>query len=84
MSELIRKEPVVRYDIQGDMSNEERLQNAMADFSKNFNRTTATYLESCVHCGVCAESCQYYLQTGDTKYTPIWKLEFFKQAYKRE
>ena len=84
MSELIRKEPVVRYDIQGDMSNEERLQNAMADFAKNVNRTTATYLESCVHCGVCAEACQYYLQTGDPKYTPVWKLEAFKQAYKRE
>ncbi len=84
MSEIIRKEPVVRYDIQGDMSNEERVQNAMADFTKNVNRTTATYLEACVHCGVCAEACQYYLQTGDPKYTPIWKLEVFKQAYKRE
>ena len=26
----------------------------------------------------------YYVQTEDPKYTPIWKLEPFKQAYKRE
>ena len=56
----------------------------MENFAKDINRTTATYLESCMHCGVCAEACQYYVQTEDPKYTPVWKLEVFKQAYKRE
>jgi Fe-S oxidoreductase len=56
----------------------------MANFAKNINRTTATYMEACVHCGQCAEACHYYVQTHDPKYTPIWKLELFKQAYKRE
>ena len=37
-----------------------------------------------MHCGLCAEVCPFYVQTGDPKYTPIWKLEPFKQAYKRE
>ena len=78
------KKPEVRYDKQGDASDEERVQAAMENFSKDFGRTAATYLESCIHCGVCAEVCQYYVQTGDPKYTPIWKLEPFKQAYKRE
>jgi hypothetical protein len=27
---------------------------------------------------------RFYLETRDPKYTPIWKLEPFKQAYKRE
>ncbi len=84
MSELVRQESDFRHDIQGDMSNEERLENAMVDFVKNVNRTSATWLEACMHCGVCAEACQYYLQTEDPKYTPVWKLEVFKQAYKRE
>ncbi len=79
----IRK-PEVRFDKQGDMSDDERVEQAMTHFSKDFGRTAATYLESCIHCGVCAEVCQYYVQTGDPKYTPIWKLEPFKQAYKRE
>ena len=41
-------------------------------------------MESCIHCGHCADACHFYKVTGDPKYTPIWKLEPFKQAYKRE
>ncbi len=81
---LTVKEPVPRHDTQGDMDENERLRRAMANLAKNMNRTTATYMEACVHCGQCAEACHYYVQTGDPKYTPIWKLEIFKQAYKRE
>ncbi len=81
---LTAEDPHPRHDTQGDMSSDERLRRAMAGFAKNMNRTTATYLEACVHCGQCAEACHYYVQTGDPKYTPIWKLEVFKQAYKRE
>ena len=33
---------------------------------------------------MCAEACHFYIGTKDPKYTPIWKLEPFKQAYKRE
>ena len=78
------KKPDARYDLQGDVENDERVRRAMVNFAKDINRTTATYMEACVHCGQCAEACQYYVQTGDPKYTPIWKLEVFKQAYKRE
>ena len=73
-----------RFDMQGDAAEDERLRRAMASFAKDINRTTATYLEACVHCGQCAEACHYYVQTGDPKYTPIWKLEVLKQAYMRE
>jgi len=78
------KKPQVRADHQGDMSGDERVALAMENFANDINRTTATYMESCMHCGVCAEACHYYIQTKDPKYTPIWKLEVFKQAYKRE
>jgi Fe-S oxidoreductase len=81
---LTVKDPHPRHDTQGDMDENERLRRAMANLAKNMNRTTATYMEACVHCGQCAEACHYYVQTGDPKYTPIWKLEIFKQAYKRE
>jgi Fe-S oxidoreductase len=81
-----RKMPLQKshFDEHGDAPDEERLSNAMHAFARNVNRTTATYLDSCMHCGVCAEACHYYTQTEDPKYTPIWKLEAFKQAYKRE
>jgi len=78
------KKPDARYDMQGEVGDDERKRLAMVNFAKDINRTTATYLEACVHCGQCAEACHYYVQTEDPKYTPIWKLEVFKQAYKRE
>ena len=78
------QEPEARFDAQGDVADDERVRRAMINFAKDINRTTATYMEACVHCGQCAEACHYYVQTGNPKYTPIWKLEVFKQAYKRE
>ena len=78
------KKPDARFDLQGEVSDDERKRLAMVNFAKDINRTSATYLEACVHCGKCAEACHYYVRTEDPKYTPIWKLEVFKQAYKRE
>ena len=76
--------PEPRFDLQGDIAEGERLRHAMASFARDFNRTTSTYLEACLHCGQCAEACHYYVRTGEPKYTPIWKLEVLKQAYVRE
>ena len=44
----------------------------------------ASYLSSCVHCGLCAEACLFYTETGDPKYTPIHKLEPLRRVYKQE
>lgn len=78
------KQPEVRFDRQGEMPDEKRVQRAMQNFVKDFGRVAALYMESCIHCGMCAEACHFYVTTEDPKYTPIWKLEPFKQAYKRE
>ena len=78
------EKPKARFDKQGNMSDAERVQKAMANFSKDFGTTAAAYLDACIHCGMCAEACHYYVATGDPKYTPVWKIEPFKQAYKRE
>ncbi|ARU32326.1 (Fe-S)-binding protein [Sulfuriferula sp. AH1] len=78
------KNPELRYDKQGDMPDAQRVETAMRHFVKDFGAVAATYMESCIHCGMCAEACHFYVATEDPKYTPIWKLEPFKQAYKRE
>jgi Fe-S oxidoreductase len=78
------KKPAARYDKQGDLPDAERVQRAMQNFVKDFGRTAAIYMESCIHCGMCAEACHFYVTTENPKYTPIWKIEPFKQAYKRE
>ena len=71
-------------DKQGDVPEGQRVTRAMQGFAQDFGRTAAIYLESCIHCGMCAEACHFYEVTHDPKYTPVWKLEPFKQAYKRE
>lgn len=78
------KKPEVRFDKQGEMPDEIRVRRAMQNFVKDFGRVAALYMESCIHCGMCAEACHFYVTTENPKYTPIWKLEPFKQAYKRE
>ncbi len=57
---------------------------AMKGFAQETGALSAFRLESCIHCGICADACHYYIATEDPQYTPIWKVEPFKQAYKRE
>jgi Fe-S oxidoreductase len=44
----------------------------------------ASFFSSCVHCGVCAHACLFYTETGDPKYTPIYKLEPLRRVWKQE
>ncbi len=44
----------------------------------------ASFFSSCVHCGLCAEACLFYTETGDPKYTPIHKLEPLRRVYQQE
>ena len=76
--------PVSRFDAQGDYTDDQRVERAMRNFAKDFGRTAALYMEACIHCGACAKACHFYTATEDPKYTPILKIEPFKQAYKRE
>jgi Fe-S oxidoreductase len=78
------KKPAVRHDRQGDATDAERGAAALQAFMRDMTRTTATYMESCIRCGHCAEACHFYVTSGDPQLTPIWKLEPFRQAWKRE
>ncbi|MDT8437428.1 MAG: (Fe-S)-binding protein [Wenzhouxiangellaceae bacterium] len=66
------------------LSPSQREERAMAAFAQEFGALAALNLESCIHCGICAEACHFYIATEDAKYTPILKAEPFKQAYRRE
>lgn len=76
--------PGERSDLQGDLSEAERVTKAMQNFAKDFGSVAATYMEACIHCGACAHACPFYEASGNPRHTPIWKIEPFKQAYKRE
>ena len=67
-----------------DKTRAQRVAGAMRGFSQDIDALSAFRLDSCVHCGMCADACHYYIATEEAQYTPIWKVEPFKQAYKRE
>jgi ferredoxin len=40
---------------------------------ENFSRKIQAMLNSCINCGLCAESCHYYCSTGDSEVIPVNK-----------
>lgn len=42
-----------------------------------------THLNSCVRCGLCAESCIYYKATGDERFIPARKVDLVSSVYRR-
>lgn len=53
-------------------------------FRERLTRQQAASLAACAHCGLCAESCHYYLATGDPSMTPAHKADRIRRLYKRE
>jgi Fe-S oxidoreductase len=43
-----------------------------------------SFFSSCVHCGICAESCLFYTETLDPRYTPIYKAEPLRKLWQQE
>lgn len=66
------------------LTNEQRVSNVKKVFLEKIDRTLATDLESCIHCGHCATACHFAVSTNDPKYTPIRKLDLLKRFYRRE
>ena len=55
------------------------------DFIKaQIDAPMATFFSACVHCGLCAESCSFYTESGDPRYTPINKVEPMRRIWERE
>jgi Fe-S oxidoreductase len=43
-----------------------------------------SYMSTCVHCGICADACLFYTETGDPRYTPIYKTEPLRKLWRQE
>jgi Fe-S oxidoreductase/CheY-like chemotaxis protein len=52
------------------------------NFKKRVNRQHSLSLAVCAHCGMCNESCHYFLATGDPKMTPAYKADRIRRVYK--
>jgi Fe-S oxidoreductase len=51
-------------------------------FREKLDAEAAANLNSCVHCGLCADSCHYYLATGAKEAMPAAKLKLVNQVFK--
>ncbi len=60
------------------------LERGLAAFRAEVDGPVAAFFSSCVHCGICAQACPFYLETGDPKYTPILKLEPLRLVWESE
>jgi Fe-S oxidoreductase/CheY-like chemotaxis protein len=49
---------------------------------QRLNRQHVLSLQACAHCGMCNESCHYFLATDDPKMTPAAKADAIRSVYK--
>jgi len=67
-----------------ELSATERVARAKEVIRRRVGTTDAACLEACLHCGMCAEACHFYVATGEAKYTPIEKVALLRRVYRRE
>jgi Fe-S oxidoreductase len=67
-----------------ELSADERVARAKRVFIEKTDAEVALDLESCLHCGMCAEACHFYEGTGEGRYAPIHKLKLLRKVYRRE
>jgi Fe-S oxidoreductase len=67
-----------------DVPPDERVARAKRVFIQKTDAAVALDLESCLHCGMCAEACHFYEGTGNGRYAPIHKLKLLRKVYRRE
>jgi len=51
-------------------------------FKQRLNRQHVLSLSSCAHCGMCNDSCHYFLAEKDPKMTPAYKADRVRSIYK--
>jgi len=60
------------------------LQRGLAAWREEMDGPVASFFSSCVHCGMCAQACPFFVETGDPKYTPIHKVEPLRRLWEQE
>jgi Fe-S oxidoreductase len=61
----------------------EEQRKALAVLAERMDGRLRTHLNSCVRCGLCDESCHYYLRYRDERYIPTNKVEQISRVYRR-
>ncbi|MBC8489657.1 MAG: (Fe-S)-binding protein [Bacteroidetes bacterium] len=61
----------------------EKQKKALKLLKSRLNGRLLTHLNSCVHCGLCGESCHYYLATKNKNFIPGKKVDIVSSIYQR-
>jgi len=61
----------------------EQLKSALKSFRQLLDSKAVANLQSCVNCGLCADSCHYFLITGETEAIPAYKLRLVRSVFKK-
>jgi Fe-S oxidoreductase len=59
------------------------LERGLRVFRDTLRDADAAYLQTCVHCGLCADSCHYFRTDGETESIPAHKLEQIAAVFRR-
>ena len=62
----------------------EQLERGLNALRAEINSQVDTFFTSCVHCGICADSCLFYTETKDPRYTPIYKTLPLRKLWSQE
>jgi Fe-S oxidoreductase len=60
------------------------LEKGINALKQQVDSTVASFFSSCVHCGMCADACLFYTETGCPSCTPIHKTEPLRRIWKSE
>ncbi len=66
------------------MANNGALQKAIEVLEKQLNQPLKTALEVCARCGICAESCHYYVSEPKIEHVPAYRAEQLRKVYRRK
>jgi Fe-S oxidoreductase len=61
----------------------QEIHKALRIFTEQKDNRLVTHLNSCVHCGLCAESCMYYRTMNDDRFIPARKVDLVASIYQR-
>ena len=60
------------------------LEKGINALKEQVDSSVAAFFSSCVHCGMCADACLFYTETGNPTRTPINKTEPLRRIWKSE
>lgn len=65
-----------------DKLSDDNIKKGLSVFDKGMDAKLFSHLNSCVHCGLCASSCIYYIAESDPKYIPAVKVDLLSSVYR--